>query len=167
MLDGLPLIDAHLHTSRLATLKPAWKVWAQGFGNPAAIAQVYDEASGTIVPGSFDAYLAAEGVDVALLFSEYSPKVTGMQAIEDLLPIKDYNPERIKIVANVNPHLHYPVEDEVRRQLALGAVALKVHPVHAGFAANDREMYPAYEVCQAAGDPARGALRDVDVPRLV
>jgi predicted TIM-barrel fold metal-dependent hydrolase len=153
MLDGLPLVDAHLHATRLATLKPAWKVWAQGFGNPAATGQVYDEASGTIVPDAFDAYLAAEGVDVALLLAEYSPKVTGMQVIEDLLPIKDYNPDRIKVVANVNPHLHYPIEDEVRRQLDLGAVALKIHPVHAGFAANDREMYPAYEVCQATGIP--------------
>jgi len=79
--------------------------------------------------------------------------VTGMQAIEDLLPLSGFNPDRIKIVANVNPHLHYPVDEEVRRQLGLGAVALKIHPVHAGFAANDRAMYPAYECLQAAGIP--------------
>ncbi len=63
------------------------------------------------------------------------------------------NPDRVKVIANVNPHLHYPVDEEVRRQLALGAVALKVHPVHAGVAANDRMLYPAYEACQAAGVP--------------
>src|SRR5262249_736027 len=136
---------------RLATLKPAWWTWAQGFGNPDAMAQVYGD--GTIVPESFDAYLAAEGVDIALLFAEYSPKVTGMQVIEDLLPIPAANPGLIKIAANVNPHLHYPIEEEVRRQLALGAVALKIHPVHAGFAASDPAMYPAYEACQAAGIP--------------
>jgi uncharacterized protein len=152
MLDGLPLIDVHMHPARLATLKPAWKVWAQGFGNPAAIARVYD-ADGTVTPALFDAYLAEEGVDVALLLAEYSPKVTGMQVIEDVLPIAAANPDRIKVIANVNPHLHYPVEEEVRRQLALGAVALKIHPVHAGFAANDAAMYPAYEACQAAGIP--------------
>jgi uncharacterized protein len=151
MIDGLPLVDVHLHAARLATLKPAWKVWAEGFGNPAAMAQVY--SGGTIVPAAFDSYLAAEGVDIALLFAEYSPKVTGMQVIEDLLPIAAANPRRIKMVANVNPHLHYPVEEEVRRQLALGAVALKIHPVHAGFAASDPAMYPAYEACQAAGIP--------------
>jgi predicted TIM-barrel fold metal-dependent hydrolase len=152
MLDGLPLVDVHLHVARLATLKPAWRVWAQGFGNPEAMARVYDQ-TGTVVPAAFDAYLAAEGVDVALLFSEYSPKVTGMQEIEDLLPVAAANPDRIKIVANINPHLHYPVDEELHRQLALGAVALKIHPVHAGFAANDRAMYPAYEACQAAGIP--------------
>lgn len=152
MLDGLPLIDVHMHVARLSSLKPAWKTWAQGFGNPDAMAQVYD-ADGTVAPAAFDAYLTAEGVDIALLLAEYSPKVTGMQVIEDLLPIAAASPDRIKIIANVNPHLHYPVEEEVRRQLALGAVALKIHPVHAGFAANDPAMYPAYEACQAAGIP--------------
>jgi uncharacterized protein len=152
MIDGLPVVDVHLHAARLPTLKPGWMEWAQGFGNSAAMAPLYDEA-GTVMPAAFDAYLAAEGVDVALLLAEYSPKVTGMQVIEDLLPIVAANPDRIKMVANVNPHLHYPVEEELMRQLALGAVALKIHPVHAGFAANDPVMYPAYEACQAAGIP--------------
>jgi predicted TIM-barrel fold metal-dependent hydrolase len=71
--------------------------------------------------------------------------------VEDLLPLT--GSPRVRLVANVNPHLHYPVEDELRRQLDLGAVALKIHPVHAGFPANDRAMYPAYALCQAAGIP--------------
>ncbi|HLH84615.1 MAG TPA: amidohydrolase family protein [Trebonia sp.] len=152
MLDGFPLVDVHLHAARLPTLKQAWRDWARDFGDPAVLDQVYDEA-GTIDPRAFDAYLAGEGVDVALLFSEYSPKVTGIQPIEDVLPVSAVNPDRIKVVGSVNPHLHYPVDEEVRRQLDLGAVALKIHPVHAGFAASDRAMYPAYEVCQAAGVP--------------
>jgi predicted TIM-barrel fold metal-dependent hydrolase len=152
MIDGLPLVDAHLHAARLPTLKQGWHDWAQGFGDAAALARVYD-AEGTVVPAAFDEYLAAEGADIALLLAEYSPKVTGMQVFEDLLPVAKHNPDRIKTIANVNPHLHYPVDEEVRRQLGLGAVALKIHPVHAGFAANDRVMYPAYECLQAAGIP--------------
>ncbi len=152
MLDGMPLIDVHLHAARLATLKMPREVWLQGFPGTGTLERIYDEA-GTVVPAEFDAFLAAEGVDTALLMSEYSPKVTGMQVIEDMLPIAAYAPDRIKIIANVNPHLHYPVDEEVRRQLALGAVALKIHPVHAGVAANDRMLYPAYEACQAAGVP--------------
>ena len=149
MLDGHPLVDVHLHAARLPSLKPAWKVWAQDFGDSAVLDTVYD-ASGTVVPERFDAYLAAEGVDIALVLAEYSPKVTGIQPIEDLLPLAT---DRVKMVANVNPHYHYPVDEEVSRQLALGAVALKIHPVHAGVAANDRSLYPAYEVCQSAGVP--------------
>ncbi len=152
MIDGFPLIDVHLHVARLPTLKSGWMDWAQGFGDAAMLARVYDPG-GTVVPAAFDDYLAAEGVDVALLLAEYSPKVTGLQVIEDLLPVARHNPDRIKVIANVNPHLHYPLDEEVRRQLDLGAVALKIHPVHAGFAANDRELYPAYEACQAAGIP--------------
>jgi predicted TIM-barrel fold metal-dependent hydrolase len=151
MLDGRPLVDVHLHAARLPTLKPAWRAWARDFGDTGLIDAVYD-ADGTVDPARFDAYLAAEGVDVALLFAEYSPKVTGIQAVEDLLPLTAHS-DRMRLVANVNPHLHYPVEEELARQLGLGAVACKVHPVHGGFPANDRAMYPAYALCQDAGIP--------------
>ena len=152
MLDGLPLIDVHLHPARLPTLKPAWKQWAHDFGDNEVLDRVYDD-SGAVVPERFDAYLADEGVDIALLMSEYSPKATGIQPIEDLLPLTRCNPSRLKPIANINPHLHHPVEEELQRQLALGAVACKLHPVHAGVAANDRSLYPAYELCQSAGIP--------------
>jgi predicted TIM-barrel fold metal-dependent hydrolase len=152
MLDGRPLVDAHVHAARLPTLKPAWRQWAHEFGEATALERVYD-AEGTVDPARFDAYLAAEGVDVALVLCEYSPKVTGVQPIEDVLPLAGYNPDRVKVIASVNPHLHYPVDQEVRRQLDLGAVACKIHPVHAGGSAGDRWLYPAYEVCQSAGIP--------------
>jgi len=150
MIDGFPLVDVHLHAASKPSLKLPWDTWIQGFGGD--IGRLYDDA-GFIVPAEFDALLAAEGVDTALLMCEYSPKVTGTQAIEHMLPIAAAAPDRIKVIGNVNPHLHYPVDEEVRRQLALGAVAMKVHPVHAGAAANDRMLYPAYEACQAAGVP--------------
>jgi uncharacterized protein len=152
MLDGMPLVDVHLHAARKATLKLPWDTWVQGFAGRDVAGRLYD-ASGAVIPAAFDAMLAAEGVDIGLLICEYSPKVTGMQVIEDMLPIAGFNPDRIRVIANVNPHLHYPVDEEVRRQLALGAVALKLHPVHAGVAANERMLYPAYEACQAAGVP--------------
>ena len=151
MLDGRPLVDVHLHAARLPTLKQAWRTWAQDFGDSGVLGGVYD-AEGTVDPARFDAYLAAEGVDIALLFAEYSPKVTGIQPVEDLLPLTAHS-DRMRLVANVNPHLHYPVEEELGRQLDLGAVACKIHPVHAGFPANDRSMYPAYGLCQEAGIP--------------
>jgi uncharacterized protein len=152
MLDGFPLIDVHLHTASKPTLKLSWDTWVQGFGDSDLMTRLYDDA-GTVIPAVFHQMLAAEGVDTGLLLCEYSPKVTGTQPIEDMLPIAAHDPDRVKVIANVNPHLHYPIDEEVRRQLALGAVALKVHPVHAGAAANDRMLYPAYEAAQAAGVP--------------
>jgi len=152
MLDGRPLVDVHLHAARLPTLKPAWKQWAHDFGGTSVLEQVYD-AAGTVQPKRFDDYLAGEGVDIALLLAEYSPKATGIQPVEDLLPLTAHNPNRLRLIGNVNPHLHYPVDAELQRQLDLGAVALKIHPVHAGVAANDPALYPAYEVCQSSGVP--------------
>jgi uncharacterized protein len=150
MLDGRPLIDVHLHPARLDGLKLPWEVWTQNFDSP-ELAAVY--VDGVVDPAAFDAYLDAEGVDVAMLLAEYSPKVTGTQAIEDLAAIAAHNPARITFAANLNPHLHYPVDTELDRQLGLGAIALKVHPVHGGFAVNDRALYPAYALCQQRGIP--------------
>ena len=152
MLDGRPLIDVHLHPARRPTVKVAWDEWARDFGAAGQVNSLYD-ADGTVVPARFDALLAAEGVDIAMALPEYSPRVTGIQAIEDMVPLAAYNPDRIKLAANINPHLHYPVEDELQRQLDLGAIALKIHPVHAAIAANDRSLYPAYAMCQSAGIP--------------
>jgi uncharacterized protein len=151
MLDGRPLIDVHLHPARLPGLRLPWDVWVQDFDTP-QLAAMYDE-SGTVMPAAFDAYLESEGVDIAVVLAEYSPKVTGTQAVEDMLPLAEHNPTRVKFAANVNPHLHYPIDEEMHRQIALGAVALKVHPVHGGFPVNDRALYPAYEICQSIGLP--------------
>ncbi|HEY2043084.1 MAG TPA: amidohydrolase family protein [Jatrophihabitans sp.] len=148
MLDGRPLIDVHLHPAHRSGLKLPWATWLQDFGTP-ELEGMYDD-SGALRPAAFDAYLAAEGVDIAVVLAEYSPRVTGWQTVEEMQPLAAYNPERIMFAANVNPHLHHPIAEELQRQLDLGAIALKVHPVHGGFAPNDRALYPAYEICQAA-----------------
>ncbi|MEU5878627.1 amidohydrolase family protein [Spirillospora sp. NPDC047279] len=152
MIDGHPLVDAHVHAARLPTLRPAWREWAEEFGSGHRWQDVYD-ADGTIIPERLDACFEAEGVDVALLLAEYSPKATGVQPIEDLLPLVKCNPRRFRPIANINPHLHYPVDAELERQLAYGAAALKLHPVHGGFWISDPMLYPAYQVCREAGIP--------------
>ncbi|HEY3684832.1 MAG TPA: amidohydrolase family protein [Streptosporangiaceae bacterium] len=152
MLDGHLLVDAHMHPARLPTLKPAWRDWARRFGDRAALDRVYD-ADGTPVPAGFAGLLRDEGVDIALVLCEYSPKATGVQPIEDVLPLARHDPARVRPIANLNPHLHHPIREELERQLALGAVACKIHPVHGGFPANERALYPAYEICRTRGIP--------------
>lgn len=149
---GDTVVDAHVHVPRLSTLKPAWLEWADRFSGPHPWRSAYD-ADGNPVPELLDALFAAEGIDRALLFCEYSPRATGIQPIEDLLPIVEFNPDRFRLVANVNPHLHHPIAAEVERQLDLGAVALKVHPVHAGFSPEDAELRAAFAVCAERGVP--------------
>jgi uncharacterized protein len=151
MLDGRMVIDAHLHPARLPTVKPAWLDWAEQFGQPGWRRAYGDD--GAIIPAAFDDLLAAEGVDHAILLCEYSPKTTGIQPVEDLLPLVKHNPGRFAFLANINPHLHYPVAAELSRQVALGAIGLKIHPVHGGFSPADPMLYPAYQVCATDGLP--------------
>jgi predicted TIM-barrel fold metal-dependent hydrolase len=150
MLDGRPLVDVHLHPARLDSLKLPWDVWMQDHDST----QVRDLYAGPAIDaGRFDSMLAAEGVDVAVVLAEYSPKVTGTQSVEDMAALARIAGPRVRFAANVNPHLHYPIDDELCRQLDMGAVALKVHPVHGGFPVNDRALYPAYSICQERGVP--------------
>src|ERR1700680_1570115 len=106
MLDGRLLIDAHVHPPRLPTLKAAWMSWAEQFGQP-GWRSVFDR-DGVVIPPALDELMESEGVDRAILLSEYSPKVTGIQPVEDLLPIIKHNPERFSFLANINPPLHTP-----------------------------------------------------------
>jgi predicted TIM-barrel fold metal-dependent hydrolase len=151
VIDGRRVIDAHMHAPVLSTVKPAWLEWADGFSRDHPWRDAYDADAPD--PPALDALLAGEGVDHALLFCEYSPRATGIQPIEDVLPIAAFNANRFSVVANVNPHLHFPLLQELQRQLDLGAVALKVHPVHGRFDPGDKELYPLYARCNDLGVP--------------
>lgn len=148
----VPVIDAHVHLGRRTSLKMSFDLWVQN-SDPGADWDVLMDADGTMRPAEIAALFASQGVDVSLLFAEYSPRVTGMQAIEDMVPMVEHAPGRFRLVANINPHVHYPVAAELERQLDLGAIALKIHPVHAGCAVDDRALYPAYSVCERRGIP--------------
>jgi uncharacterized protein len=152
MLDGRLLVDAHAHVARLPTLSDDWQEWAAKYGAQTPMSELFDQA-GVPIPAALDEYFARQGADHVLLFTEHSPKVTGIQPIEDVLTVIARNPRRFSAVANLNPHLHYPVAAELARQVGLGAIALKIHPVHGGFEARDRMLYPAYAWAEARGLP--------------
>ena len=151
MIDGRVVVDAHTHVARLPTLSGDWQEWARQFGADTPMNELFDQ--GTPIPAAIDRHFADQGADHVLLFSEYSPKVTGTQPIEDVLPVVEENPERFHPVACINPHLHYPPARELARQVQLGAVAVKIHPVHGGFEASDRMLYPAYGWAEQHGLP--------------
>ncbi len=153
MLDGQLLVDAHTHVARLSTLSADWQAWVRTFGDGIPLGDLFDR-DGAPRPDAIDDHFARQGADHVLLFSEYSPKATGVQPIEDVLPLVEFNPARFRPVANINPHLHYPPAKELARQVGLGAVALKVHPVHGGFEARDR-MLPRNGTCRSSCTAAR------------
>jgi uncharacterized protein len=152
MIDGMTVVDAHMHVPRLSTVTPAWMQWATEFGRDSGWREAFGP-DGDPVPARLDAMLAAEGVDAALLFAEYSPRTTGIQPFEDLLPLAAYNPDRFRLVANVNPEVHDDPAAEAARQLGLGAVAVKVHPVHGAFRLDSAGLYKVYDLCAGRGVP--------------
>src|SRR5271166_2998721 len=152
MIDGLAVVDAHMHVPRLSTVSSSWMQWAVDYGGDSGWRDAFD-ADGDPDPARLDALLDAEGVDAALLFAEYSPGATGIQPVEDLLPITAHNPQRYRLVANVNPRLHNPPAAEPERQLALGAVAVRVPPVPVAFRVDRDDMYPVYDLCAERSVP--------------
>jgi predicted TIM-barrel fold metal-dependent hydrolase len=152
MLDGTPVIDVHQHVVPAGSLKMPWDQWAPPRVSGLRRDEIY-RGDGTVDPARYVAHLDDQGVDVALLMAEYSPRVTGMQSIEAMVPLRDAAPDRVGLIAAVNPHLHFPPEAELDRQLALGAVALKLHPVHGDYAVDRRDLYPVYARCTDAGVP--------------
>jgi len=85
------VVDAHMHVPRLSTVSPSWMQWAVDYGQDSGWQTVFD-ADGDPDPARLDALLDAEGVDAALLFAEYSPRATGIQPVEDLLPLIAHDP---------------------------------------------------------------------------
>lgn len=175
MIDGRPVTDAHMHVPRLSTVSPAWLDWAVEYGKNSPWRTVFD-SDGDPVPARLDALLEAEGVDTALLFAEYSPRATGIQPIEDLLPIIAHNPVRFRLVANINPEVHDPAVREAARQLSAGAVALKIHPVHGAFRPDSTQLYDVYDLCAQLQIPVivhtgpsifPGSLPEAGDPRLL
>ncbi|MFA1547155.1 hypothetical protein [Actinomadura chokoriensis] len=67
MLDGRPLIDAHVHAARLPTLTPAWRRWGEEFGSSHPWQDLYD-AGGSLVPERVEAYFEDEGADALQVY---------------------------------------------------------------------------------------------------
>lgn len=152
MINGQPIVDAHQHLVRLDSLHMPVDAWAPPGMTGVGLEQIY-RPDGTVDPQRYLAHLDEQGVDVALLMAEYSPRVTGIQTIEHMLPLIEADPSRLGVIAALNPHLHFPMVLELQRQLDLGAIALKLHPVHGGFAPDRNDLYPVYALCQERGVP--------------
>ena len=150
MLDGHALIDAHVHVPLLGTLRPPG--WLGPRLRPDGLIEDVWDADGAAARPARRA-LRRPGRRRRAAVLRVQPQGDRHAGFEDLLPIVEHNPDRFRPVANVNPHLHFPIADEVRRQLDLGAAALKLHPVHGGFRCDDAALYPAYQVLEERGVP--------------
>ena len=131
MLDGRLLVDAHVHVPVLGTLKPAWMDWADEFGPDGIIERIWDR-DGRPRPAALEELFAAEGVDAALLFCEYSPKATGYQRFEDLLPLRlpepAAGPASQPVLRPLTEDSGFIGDPKTKTTWKVGAVATPVYP---------------------------------------
>jgi uncharacterized protein len=143
------IIDTHIHVGhRFEWTERAQKVWMQ---TGPYIPRIYD-AEQRQMAEQYGAVIKREGVFGGVLIPEYSPLTAGVMPIERALEIHAFHPELVPI-ANLNLNFHDDPASEFARQLSLGARALKLHPIHGFFYANDKRLYPIYETCQEQGLP--------------
>ena len=154
MLDGRLLVDAHVHVARLTDAVAGLAGLGAHVRRRHARSASCSTRPATPRPAAIDEHFAGQGADHVLLFTEYSPKATGIAA------------DRGRAAGRGRPTRtgsgRWPTSTrtcttrsaaELARQVGLGAVALKIHPVHGGFEASDRMLYPAYAWAEEHGLP--------------
>ncbi len=91
-----------------------------------------------------------EEVWAGILIPEYSPRTAGVMPFDRAEEINRFHPELVPI-ANLNPDFHEDLAASFEAQFARGARAVKIHPIHGFFFANDERLYPIYERCSREG----------------
>ncbi len=112
------------------------------------VPKLYDE-KGEQLPLEYGDAIKAEAW-AGILIPEYSPGSAGVLPFERAKQINVFHPELVPI-ANLNPNYHVDLVAAFDEQLAQGARALKIHPIHGFFFASDDRLYPIYERCQREG----------------
>ena len=140
------IIDVHTHVGHRFEWTPrAQQVWMD---TGPYVPRLYDGEDRQLSEQYGDVIKAE--VWAGILIPEYSPETAGLMPFERASEIARFHPELVPI-ANLNPNFHRDPMAAFEEQLATGAKALKIHPIHGFFFANDPRLYPVYEQCQRRG----------------
>jgi len=140
------LIDVHCHVGhRFEWTERARNLWMD---TGPYVSKLYNEKGEQLPLGYGDAI--KNEAWAGLLIPEYSPGTAGVMPFERAKEINVFHPELVP-VANLNPNYHVDLAASFEEQLAQGARALKIHPIHGFFFANDERLYPIYERCRHEG----------------
>ncbi len=143
----MAIIDVHIHVGhRHEWTKRAQQVWMD---TGPYVPRLFDGEENQL-PRQYGEVIKAEGVFGGLLIPEYSPLTAGTMPFERAREIHLLHPELVP-VANLNPSYHQDLMEAFDHQVRLGARALKIHPIHGFFYANDRNLYPVYDRCRQEG----------------
>lgn len=140
------VIDFHVHLAAREHLNPDAEAFCDSFWGERG------DWDGLLTPEAFDAYLASEGVDLAVGLAELSPVTTGVTTNEYVWE-RFRSARRLVLFANLNPFEVRRLDAEVRRLAGLGFRGVKLYPTYQHFHPNDARLYPLYAACQELGLP--------------
>ncbi len=142
------VLDFHLHVGT----KAHWTPWIMEYfrqNNPF----YYDNFSEQITPDGVLSYLKSQGVDKAVVLSEYAPTVTGVVTNEFTVDFcRNHDP--LIPFGSICPYNNIPPEVQAEEALRkLKVKGFKMLPSYNYFYPNAPEFFPFYELCQSAGMP--------------
>ncbi|RLA85128.1 MAG: amidohydrolase [Deltaproteobacteria bacterium] len=140
----MKVIDFHVHVGT----KEHWNPWVMDFfrqTNPF----YYERFSEKITPEGLITYLKFQGVEKAVILSEYAPNATGVVTNEFTVNFCRGHSELIPF-GSISLYDHVSVEEQAERAIkVLGVKGFKMLPTYAYFYPNDPSLYPFYEVVQS------------------
>jgi predicted TIM-barrel fold metal-dependent hydrolase len=147
-LNTMKIIDFHLHVGT----QNHWTPWVIDYFrqvNPF----YYEHFSKEISPDGVVAYVQSQGVEKAVVLSEYAPKTSGVVTNEFTSAFCRNHPELIPF-GSVCLYEGGPLEEQAERAAKeLGVRGLKMLPTYAHFYPNDERLFPLYDVAQSLGLP--------------
>ncbi len=142
------VVDFHIHVG----LERHWNPWVVEFFKEVNPSYRKRFLQG-ITPEGLIAYLQEQGVERAVVLSEYAPQATGVVPNEFTADFCRGYRELIPF-GSLCLYDETPLEEQAERALReLGMRGFKLYPTYAHFYPNDRRLYPFYEVAQAEGVP--------------
>lgn len=113
----------------------------------------YLELMDHLTPRLFTEFLAREGVNRAVILSEYSPTVTGIVPVEFVSDFCKQSPVLIAFGAiNLSSEIDSAAQVE-HLVKDLGCRGVKLLPSYGHYFPNDERLYPGYETASSLGVP--------------
>jgi uncharacterized protein len=142
------IIDFHLHIGTKAHWTP-WVIEYFRQNNPF----YYKSFSEKITPEGIIAYLESQGVDKAVVLSEYAPKTSGVVTNEFTTEFCKGRGQFIPFGA-ICLYSEVPLADQAEHAVKnLGVRGFKMLPTYAHFYPNDPGLFAFYEFAQSAEVP--------------
>ncbi|MBN2552971.1 MAG: amidohydrolase [Spirochaetales bacterium] len=161
MIDGIEIVDAHMHIMTAATnrwirqrlgekdpgYRRAYQLWSDGFRKR------YDSELGEEnedppekLARDWARELDRHGVDRAVFVALYPEE-------DELTQVIEAGGQRFYAFATVDPREADAAQLLRRRIVEQGYVGLKLYPTTMAFLPSDRAVYPLYEECRSLGVP--------------